>query len=86
MDIRVIWKAASTAGGRQESIGVAPAPAHPVGRASFSLRYRRWLRRASVVFARCMRNSCRTPDLIQYICHATMARVYQIKRLGMGGG
>jgi hypothetical protein len=32
------------------------------------LQHRRWLRQARRVFARCMKNSCLTPDLVQYIC------------------
>jgi hypothetical protein len=32
------------------------------------LKHRRWLRQARRVFARCMRNSCLTPDMVQLIC------------------
>jgi hypothetical protein len=32
------------------------------------LKHRRWLRQARRVFARCMQNSCLTPDMVQLIC------------------
>jgi hypothetical protein len=32
------------------------------------LKHRRWLRQARRVFARSVRNSCLTPDMVQLIC------------------